>query len=104
MDRQLSATDNDMVFAIILCVVILGGICVCIKLNSWITAAKLRDREINEARVDWVGGVEDEINDEEIPPPKPHKKSKKKKQKSSKEKADKHSSKKESSVQESAKS
>jgi hypothetical protein len=78
LERQLSVTDNDMAYAIVLCVVILGGICMCIKINSWVTAAKRADQELNEARADHFGGDDD---DEEAPPLKTTKKEKKKKKK-----------------------
>lgn len=106
IERQLSVQDNDMVFAIVLCVIILGGICLCIKINSWVTAAKLRDRELNDARVDWVGGKEDD-DEEALSPSKPPKKDKAKKKKkhpsSDDEKTEKRLSKSEA-LQESAKS
>ncbi len=100
LQRQLTVTDNDMAYAIVLCVVILGGICICIKINSWVTAAKRTDQELNETRADHFGGEDD---DEETPPPKTPKKKKKKKDKPSSEKIEKSSSKKKT-TQESSKS
>lgn len=97
MERRLSVKDNDMAFALVLCVIILGGICACIKINSWVTAAKMRERELNDARAEQVGGDDDE--EETIPPSKPPKKKKKK----SSEERDKNLSKNEL-LQESAKS
>lgn len=73
MERGLAVKDNDMVFAIVLCVLVLGGICICIKVNSWIAAAKANDRELNERRADHVGWQND---DEEEAAPTPLKKSK----------------------------
>lgn len=80
MERRLGVRDNDITFGIVLCVFILGGICACIKCNSCMAAATMRERELNEQRAQHSGG-----EGIEEPPREKRKKKKKKKTKSSEE-------------------